>query len=67
MDFLLVLVLTHSAPDDLAQPAQLRSLLKDLREARQAKIRTALHDEGAWKYPYLRVSPHNQVIKHGTT
>ena len=31
-----------SAPDDLQQPDKLRSLLKDLREARQAKSRDCL-------------------------
>ena len=31
-----------SAPDDLQQPDKLRSLLKDLREARQAKSRDGL-------------------------
>lgn len=32
----------HSAPDDLENPDRLRSLLKDIREARQAKSREGL-------------------------
>lgn len=30
------------APDNLLSPSQLRSLLKDIREIRQAKLRTAI-------------------------
>jgi GINS complex subunit 2 len=43
------------APDDLHQPAQLRSLLKDLREVRQAKIRLGLQSEGVMQGSYLQV------------
>jgi len=35
---------TSSASDDLQNPEKLRSLLKDLREARQAKSRDGLKD-----------------------
>ena len=45
----------HSASDDLAQPAVLRSLLKDLREVRQAKIRIGLQSEGVMRGSYLQV------------
>ncbi|EIW72626.1 hypothetical protein TREMEDRAFT_26914 [Tremella mesenterica DSM 1558] len=49
-------VLLDVAPDDLAQPALLRSLLKDLREVRQAKIRLGLQSEGVMQGSYLQVS-----------
>jgi GINS complex subunit 2 len=45
------------ASDDLVQPVQLRSLLKDLREVRQAKIRIGLQSEGVLRGSYLQVSP----------
>ena len=32
----------HSCPDNLLSPSTLRSLLKDIREVRQAKLRTAI-------------------------
>ncbi|RXK36182.1 DNA replication complex GINS protein PSF2 [Tremella mesenterica] len=49
-------VLLDVAPDDLAQPALLRSLLKDLREVRQAKIRLGLQSEGVMQGSYLQVT-----------
>jgi GINS complex subunit 2 len=48
--------LTGSASDDLSQPVQLRSLLKDLREVRQAKIRLGLQSEGVMRGSYLQLS-----------
>jgi hypothetical protein len=48
---------TCRAPDDLYQPAQLRSLLKDLRDVRQAKIRIGLQSEGIMQGTYLQVNP----------
>jgi GINS complex subunit 2 len=48
--------LTISASDDLQSPATLRSLLKDLREVRQAKIRLGLHSEGVMRGSYLQVT-----------
>ncbi len=45
----------NRASDDLAQPAILRSLLKDLREVRQAKIRLGLQSEGVMRGSYLQV------------
>jgi GINS complex subunit 2 len=45
-----------SAADDIQQPAVLRSLLKDLREVRQAKIRLGLRNEGVMRGSYLQVS-----------
>lgn len=45
-----------SAPDDLTHPTKLRSLLQDLREVRQAKIRTGLRSEGVMRGSYLQVS-----------
>lgn len=47
--------LMHSASDDIASPATLRSLLKDIREVRQAKIRTGLQSEGVMQGSYLQV------------
>lgn len=35
-------LLDDSAPDDLASPDRIRLLLKDIREARQAKVRDGL-------------------------
>lgn len=35
-------MLYYSAPDDLQNPEKLRTLLKDIREARQAKSRDGL-------------------------
>ncbi|EJT53228.1 hypothetical protein A1Q2_03578 [Trichosporon asahii var. asahii CBS 8904] len=49
-------VLLDIAPDDLAQPAMLRSLLKDIRETRQAKIRIGLQSEGVMRGRYLQVT-----------
>ncbi|GFZ43098.1 DNA replication complex GINS protein PSF2 [Saitozyma sp. JCM 24511] len=49
-------LLLDIAPDDLPQPAALRSLLKDLREVRQAKIRLGLQSEGVMRGSYLQVS-----------
>jgi hypothetical protein len=43
------------APDDLHHPAQLRSLLKDLREVRQAKIRMGLQMQDTIQGGYLNV------------
>lgn len=45
-----------SAADDVSQPVQLRSLLKDLREVRQAKIRIGLQSEGVMRGSYLQAS-----------
>ena len=36
------MMLPFSAPDDLQNPEKIRSLLKDIREARQAKSREGL-------------------------
>jgi hypothetical protein len=36
------LIAYHRAPDDIPAPDKIRSLLKDLREARQAKSREGL-------------------------
>lgn len=44
-----------SAPDDLHSPSQLRSLLKDLREVRQAKVRQGLRNQGVFRGEYLQV------------
>ncbi|WWD17924.1 DNA replication complex GINS protein PSF2 [Kwoniella shandongensis] len=49
-------VLLDVAPDDLTQPSILRSLLKDLREVRQAKIRIGLQSEGVMRGSYLQVT-----------
>ncbi|KAI9635121.1 uncharacterized protein MKK02DRAFT_43801 [Dioszegia hungarica] len=49
-------VLLDVAPDDLHLPAQLRSLLKDLREVRQAKIRLGLQSEGVMQGSYLQMN-----------
>ncbi|WWC66362.1 DNA replication complex GINS protein PSF2 [Kwoniella pini CBS 10737] len=49
-------VLLDVAPDDLIQPSLLRSLLKDLREVRQAKIRIGLQSEGVMRGSYLQVT-----------
>ncbi|KAK1928019.1 hypothetical protein DB88DRAFT_61421 [Papiliotrema laurentii] len=49
-------VLLDIASDDLQSPATLRSLLKDLREVRQAKIRLGLHSEGVMRGSYLQVT-----------
>ncbi|CAD6573797.1 MAG: DNA replication protein psf2 [Tremellales sp. Tagirdzhanova-0007] len=49
-------VLLDVASDDLGQPAVLRSLLKDLREVRQAKIRIGLQSEGVMRGSYLQVT-----------
>ncbi|WWC58592.1 uncharacterized protein I303_101135 [Kwoniella dejecticola CBS 10117] len=49
-------VLLDVAPDDLMQPSTLRSLLKDLREVRQAKIRIGLQSEGVMRGSYLQVT-----------
>ena len=49
-------VLTHRAPDDLYNPSALRALLKDIREVRQAKIRTGLRSEDVIQGTYLNVS-----------
>jgi len=38
----------HSAPDDIYDPDRIRILLKDIREARQAKIRTLFPDLGPY-------------------
>ncbi|RYF51370.1 MAG: hypothetical protein EOO38_03390 [Cytophagaceae bacterium] len=46
----------NSASDDLSHPGQLRSLLKDLREVRQAKIRIGLQSEGVMRGSYLQVN-----------
>lgn len=55
------LLANTSAPDDLGQPGTLRSLLKDLREVRQAKIRMGLRSEGVMRGTYLQVkSPFSQ-------
>ena len=51
-----VVKLRNSASDDLHQPALLRSLLKDLREVRQAKIRIGLQSEGVMGGSYLQVT-----------
>lgn len=48
-------VLLDVAGDDLTQPGQLRSLLKDLREIRQAKTRIGLQSEGVMRGSYLQV------------
>ncbi|WVF70572.1 DNA replication complex GINS protein PSF2 [Kwoniella sp. CBS 6097] len=49
-------VLLDTAADDLIQPSTLRSLLKDLREVRQAKIRLGLQSEGVMRGSYLQVT-----------
>ncbi|KAL7423832.1 DNA replication protein psf2 [Cryptotrichosporon argae] len=49
-------VLLDVAPDDLASPSLLRSLLKDLREVRQAKVRNGLQSEGVMRGSYLQVT-----------
>ncbi|WRT64096.1 uncharacterized protein IL334_001025 [Kwoniella shivajii] len=49
-------VLLDVASDDLTQPSMLRSLLKDLREVRQAKIRIGLQSEGVMRGTYLQVT-----------
>ncbi|ORY28978.1 DNA replication complex GINS protein PSF2 [Naematelia encephala] len=49
-------VLLDVAPDDLQSPSTLRSLLKDLREVRQAKIRLGLQSEGVMRGSYLQVT-----------
>ncbi|KAK8865891.1 DNA replication complex GINS protein PSF2 [Kwoniella newhampshirensis] len=49
-------VLLDVASDDLSQPSILRSLLKDLREVRQAKIRIGLQSEGVMRGSYLQVT-----------
>ncbi|WVR05846.1 DNA replication complex GINS protein PSF2 [Kwoniella sp. DSM 27419] len=49
-------VLLDVASDDISQPSQLRSLLKDLREVRQAKIRLGLQSEGVMRGSYLQVT-----------
>ncbi|WVQ97352.1 DNA replication complex GINS protein PSF2 [Kwoniella sp. CBS 9459] len=49
-------VLLDTAADDLIQPSTLRSLLKDLREVRQAKIRLGLQSEGVMRGTYLQVT-----------
>lgn len=49
-------VLLDVASDDLQQPGQLRSLLKDLRELRQAKTRTGMQSEGVMRGTHLDVS-----------
>ncbi|KAL1407721.1 DNA replication protein psf2 [Vanrija albida] len=49
-------VLLDVAPDDLTNPAQIRSLLKDVREVRQAKIRIGLQSEGVMRGSYLQVT-----------
>ncbi|KAK4688902.1 GINS complex subunit 2, partial [Tremellales sp. Uapishka_1] len=49
-------ILLDVASDDIASPAQIRSLLKDLREVRQAKIRLGLQSEGVMRGSYLQVT-----------
>ncbi|CAK9781301.1 DNA replication complex GINS protein PSF2 [Cutaneotrichosporon oleaginosum] len=49
-------VLLDVAADDLTEPGQLRSLLKDLREMRQGKIRIGLQSEGVMRSNYLQVT-----------
>lgn len=49
------ITLTNSAADDLDSSAALRSLLKDLREVRQAKVRSGLQSEGVMQGTYLQV------------
>lgn len=49
-------VLLDVAADDLTQPGTLRSLLKDIRDMRQAKIRQGLQSEGVMRGSYLQVS-----------
>ncbi|KAK6905660.1 DNA replication complex GINS protein PSF2 [Kwoniella mangroviensis CBS 10435] len=49
-------VLLDVAQDDSMQPSLLRSLLKDLREVRQAKIRIGLQSEGVMRGSYLQVT-----------
>ncbi|ORX34280.1 hypothetical protein BD324DRAFT_637367 [Kockovaella imperatae] len=49
-------VLLDLASDDLYSPTMLRSLLKDLREVRQAKIRLGLQSEGVMRGSYLQVT-----------
>ncbi|OCF31110.1 DNA replication complex GINS protein PSF2 [Kwoniella heveanensis CBS 569] len=49
-------VLLDVAADDLIQPSTLRSLLKDLREVRQAKVRLGLQSEGVMRGSYLQVT-----------
>ena len=38
----------HSAPDDIHDPDRIRILLKDIREARQAKVRILFPDLGPY-------------------
>lgn len=49
-------VLLDVASDDLAHPGQIRTLLKDLRESRQAKIRIGLQSDGVMRGTYLQVT-----------
>ncbi|GMK55652.1 hypothetical protein CspeluHIS016_0207080 [Cutaneotrichosporon spelunceum] len=49
-------VLLDVAGDDLTEPGQIRSLLKDLREMRQAKTRIGLQSEGVMRGSYLQVN-----------
>ena len=50
-----------SASDDLSQPTLLRSLLKDIREVRQAKIRMGLQSEDVLQNDYLQVMPFSSL------
>nr|ODN87170.1 DNA replication complex GINS protein PSF2 [Cryptococcus depauperatus CBS 7841]ODN98698.1 DNA replication complex GINS protein PSF2 [Cryptococcus depauperatus CBS 7855] len=47
---------TYRAPDDVSQTTLLRSLLKDIREVRQAKIRMGLQSEDVLQSDYLQAS-----------
>ncbi|KIR30454.1 DNA replication complex GINS protein PSF2 [Cryptococcus deuterogattii 99/473] len=49
-------ILLDVASDDLSQPPLLRSLLKDIREVRQAKIRMGLQSEDVLQNDYLQVT-----------
>ncbi|WVN90329.1 DNA replication complex GINS protein PSF2 [Cryptococcus depauperatus CBS 7841] len=49
-------VLLDTAPDDVSQTTLLRSLLKDIREVRQAKIRMGLQSEDVLQSDYLQVT-----------
>ncbi|WVQ71155.1 DNA replication complex GINS protein PSF2 [Cryptococcus sp. DSM 104548] len=49
-------VLLDVALDDISQATQIRSLLKDIREVRQAKIRFGLQSEDVLQSDYLQVT-----------
>ncbi|TYJ55890.1 DNA replication complex GINS protein PSF2 [Cryptococcus floricola] len=49
-------VLLDVALDDISQATQVRSLLKDIREVRQAKIRFGLQSEDVLQSDYLQVT-----------